>query len=216
MDIDANNVLSTYKEIASRHFWEKEIPNTSVIYSDYYDLLKPEYHKACDSMKNFLAPWNALLAELGDMDWVDWQIRDMSYNSNHIFKGVIMLKCDNKEKSTGIIFHLSLIGNQIGIYFSDHAIINNFRPIEEALYYSAEDANAPVIHRELSYFPLNDLHVKYKPALLMTIKEYFPDFTEFDNQFAESKMEWVQLEWGFYHNLDMFQVFFGTHIHGVI
>ncbi|WP_254561812.1 hypothetical protein [Dyadobacter diqingensis] len=180
--------------------------------------LKPELVKSWELKENLHPTWNYLIKELETFRWKFGPIRDMFYDSNDGFKAILRIKSEMGDSElVGIIFHVSLIGNQIGLYYADSSKTEvNQNPISPARKTSMLNTSPLTFVKDLSYFPLNQLHADCAPDLIAIIVQHFPDFKVFDNIYAECKVDSIQTEGGYYQNIDLFQVIFGTNIHGVI
>ncbi|MCE6989632.1 hypothetical protein [Dyadobacter sp. CY323] len=207
-----------YLAIVSTYFSNDQIVEDGSMTADaYLDLLHPELIDTWKRKKAAFERWNEMLSQFGKLDWA-YSSRNMHFDTNEGFKVVVHIKLpDDLNRLVGISIHLSFLGNQIGFYYSDTKTELNNDPIGVPIKYSSLiRSHSCQVNSEVSYQPINDQHLIYKPLLADMVKRFFPEFVEFDNQYADFKVKDIQTELGYFKEIDLFQVFFGTNIHGVI
>jgi len=208
--------LNDYLLVVNKYFSNEKIDESKVNDPrDFRYLFSTNLQNTWEKKMTEIERWNSLFQLFGEFDWA-LHTRDMSFDLNHGFKLVLTFKHPELPmRNIGIICHLSLIGNLIGLYYADSKTTKNNQPIGNP-HKSSLTINNGQYEPYTSYSPFNDLHIKYKEVIIKTVHQIFPEFTEFDNCFADHKITSIQLDDDYYASIDLFQVFFGNNIHGVI
>ncbi|WP_142683998.1 hypothetical protein [Chitinophaga polysaccharea] len=207
----ANSDLDRYLELVNKYFYFEHLPPGEKKPAEYY---KEGYLNVTAEKVSNMEKWEHLMEEFRQNPSIR-SVRDMSHPEPHSFKAVLDINTNDIENQhAGIIVFVSFVGNHIGYYFSEGYGEKNdsdlsrppFKPIETWI----------GIEKKCSYVPIISEQVKLLPKIIDIIKEQFPNFSLFNNSLADYKIPQIVVNGIFIRNLDLFQVFFSTNIHGVI
>lgn len=164
--------------------------------------LTQAYLQACDEKTSQQDRWDHLLRSLSSVPGIR-HIRDLSHDPRHAYKAMI----SGEDNQTGIVFYLSYLGDLFGAWYIDEHAEDNKHPIRPAMMKN--------YCSDLSYIPFGSHQATLVASIRKEIASLFPGFGDFDNTYAGSKVPAVQIEKGFFKNIDLFQVLFDIHMHGL-
>jgi hypothetical protein len=187
---DANkNPLEGYLHIVRHFYFLHEV--------EAYENLKwtcPSYQEACKEKNDRLKDWESFIAHLRRDSKL--RIRDAQHEPWHGYKAIISF-----GQGIGLCAYLSFMGNLIGFYYMQDDTPKSKRQI---------------IDDYESYDPCFERQTTFRELILRDLIQWFPEFTEFNNEYADYKIDQVHTYAGFKKNIDLFQVLFSDNIHGLI
>jgi hypothetical protein len=158
---------------------------------------KEDYFKLQALTDSYQNQWNQFLKELSTSGRFG-RIKEL-YGSNHSFKVVLHVNAP----TDGIVLLVSMIGNQIGMYYSDF----NNKPNTTISTSEYKDY--------VSYYPFSHKQEELARFALDLAWKYFPAFDKFDNTHA-SIPYCVDMSENQFDKKDLFQAIFSTSIHPVL
>jgi hypothetical protein len=205
MEQIVNRGIQDYLSIVDEYYSQEAFPNDErltreMVISLLSDRLRSAWHDTDIAADR----WRNLVLNVKGKPWVKFA-RDWEKATPQAYKMIVGIEPDNNDIPSSIVVFLSFVGKQIGMLYVDMlAAGSNDRPFYE---HSRTPGNySPVSFA--SYSPLNKLQEKYSIEILEEISKLFPEFTLFENRFADDKVQGVQTEEDYYSDIDLFMVFF--------
>lgn len=169
--------------------------NEQIPYKGHYidNTIHPSYGKAQLEMEKKENNWKNLLIELRK----NKQYKIRICNSNlHSYTGLLTYNGGNE----GIIFSVSPIFRVYGFCFAKILVENKTPPYKELI----------------SFTPLDNFMGEIKNKIASQIDNFFPKMEELGTQFAEYKIDKIVIAHMMHKNVNLWQVFFSTILHGII
>lgn len=203
MQQTANSRLEEYLDIVRRHYSLSSF-RTEASKDEFFSSLSGDLKEAWNNAGLAASNWGLFINNIQNKPWVRF-IRDWGMANRQCYKVIIGLKDDSSSAICSIVLFLSFIDKKIGFLYVDmnDALVNH-HPFYD---YSSNPSRRQLISFA-SYLPLNRLHATLSSEILVEINKVFPDFTLFDNRFADFKIEAIQTEEDDFYNIDLFMVFF--------
>ncbi|QDK79924.1 hypothetical protein EXU85_15420 [Spirosoma sp. KCTC 42546] len=207
MQQTADKELSDYLSTIEKYYPLELIPDgisLKLTHEEFLALFPAQLKRAWKEAEAAAGEWTKLVERIKEKSWIQF-IRNHELMTRQAYKLIIGIKQENLEPGCSIVVFLSFIGKKIGLLYVDlNAPLSNQRPVYD---YSRNPNRArPITYA--SYFPFTKSHELYISELLTEITSLFPEFTLFDNQLADYKVNTIQTEEDSYLNIDLFMVFF--------
>lgn len=190
-----NKELQRYLSIVDEYYSSEAFANDQNLDREQaISLLSEKIKSAWHEAYMAADAWRDLVLSIRSKPWVQF-VRNWEQATPQAYKVIVGMERGNNYPTCSIVVFVSFIGKQIGMLYVDMlAAESNNRPFYE---YSRTSRNSlPVPFA--SYSPLNKVHAKYHMEILEEVNKFFPEFTFFENQFADYQVKGVQTEQDYY------------------
>jgi hypothetical protein len=198
----ANDNGKLEKYLAVIHTYYREIPAT------YEEMMSNAWmpdalqYLLTNKERLFGSAWTNLVSRFREMDDVH-VVKDMSFDSYNCCKVLLSMNVSNFD---GIGIYLSLTGKFIGVYYCS---LTKESPLPVTTMFG--------IDNHISYTPFfNSDMAAFKTKIVTVVKQFFPEYEEFDNAYAGYQLTNIQLQTGYHKTIDLFQAIFDINLHSLI
>lgn len=200
-----NREIQEYLSIVDEYYSSEAFPNDQNLDREKVTSLLSEKLKSAWHDADMAADtWSNLVLGIRSKPWVKFARNWEKACSLHTYKLIVGIRRDNGDWPCSVVLFLSFIGKQIGMLYVDMLAENNHRPFHE---HSRTPGNSVPIPFA-SYSPLNKSHEEHYMEILEEVNRFFPEFTFFENRFADYKVKGVQTEDDYFTDIDLFMIFF--------
>ena len=161
-----------------------------------------KYEEIKIKKEKFRDVWNRLLIVLSKLD-LFFRVKDMDLVTElYCYRVILPFKTQSEE---GIILNISMVENLFGFYYADYS---KKAPIPVRSYLGE-------VHDYLSYYPFSLRQEKIGQKITPIIHE-LTAFSCFNPLNASLLCEEIFIAGDVYKKIDLFQVFFGKHLYGML